>query len=85
MMAASNEMKVALITGASRRLGKQLALACAQHGLAVVVDYAASEDAAREVVAEITALGDAADQPTSSWQTPMRPSSTLPRTAVPSR
>ena len=49
--------KVALVTGASRGIGRAVALALAKAGAAVGVNYASSKEAAEEVVAEIKALG----------------------------
>jgi len=49
--------KVAIVTGASRGIGRATALALAANGANVVVNYASSRDAADQVVAEITALG----------------------------
>ncbi|SEB45193.1 3-oxoacyl-[acyl-carrier-protein] reductase [Paenibacillus sp. GP183] len=49
--------KVALVTGASRGIGRAIALHLAQSGADVVVNYAGSENAAAEVVAQIEALG----------------------------
>jgi 3-oxoacyl-[acyl-carrier protein] reductase len=49
--------KVAIVTGASRGIGKATALALAAEGAAVVVNYASSSSAADAVVAAITALG----------------------------
>ena len=51
------EGKVALITGASRGIGKALALRLAARGTSVIVNYKRSEELAREVVAEIERLG----------------------------
>jgi len=48
---------VALITGASRGIGRAAALALADHGYDLVVNYAASESAAQEVAAEARARG----------------------------
>ncbi len=47
----------ALVTGASRGIGRAVALELAANGAAVVVNYAASAEAAEAVVAEITAAG----------------------------
>jgi 3-oxoacyl-[acyl-carrier protein] reductase len=52
--------KVALVTGASRGIGRATALALASEGAAVVVNYASSSGAAEAVVAEITSGGGAA-------------------------
>jgi 3-oxoacyl-[acyl-carrier protein] reductase len=49
--------KVALVTGASRGIGRAIALHLAEFGADVVVNYAGSENAAAEVVAQIEALG----------------------------
>jgi NAD(P)-dependent dehydrogenase (short-subunit alcohol dehydrogenase family) len=57
---AGFEEKVALITGASRGIGKALALRLAVRGTAVVVNYKQNEELAREVVAEVERLGSTA-------------------------
>jgi NAD(P)-dependent dehydrogenase (short-subunit alcohol dehydrogenase family) len=49
--------KVALVTGAARRLGRSIALALAQDGWDLVIHYRASAEAAQEVVDEIHRLG----------------------------
>lgn len=49
--------KVAIVTGASRGIGKAIALQLAAEGANVVVNYASSSTAAENVVAEITAAG----------------------------
>jgi NAD(P)-dependent dehydrogenase (short-subunit alcohol dehydrogenase family) len=51
------EGKVALITGASRGIGKALALRLAARGTSVVVNYKQNEQLALEVVAEAERLG----------------------------
>ncbi|GAA1146843.1 3-oxoacyl-[acyl-carrier protein] reductase [Kitasatospora gansuensis] len=48
---------VALVTGASRGIGRGCALALARAGCDVVVHYATQESAAKEVAEEIRALG----------------------------
>ncbi|WP_008318735.1 3-oxoacyl-[acyl-carrier-protein] reductase [Leptolyngbya sp. PCC 6406] len=52
--------KVAIVTGASRGIGRAAALALAAEGAQVVVNYARSAGAADAVVAEIVAAGGSA-------------------------
>ncbi|MGB3296494.1 MAG: 3-oxoacyl-[acyl-carrier-protein] reductase [Phormidesmis sp.] len=59
-MAGALTGKVAIVTGASRGIGKAAAMALAQVGANVVVNYARSSDAADEVVAAISAEGSEA-------------------------
>lgn len=49
--------KVALVTGASRGIGRAIALTLGKHGASVVVNYAGSQDKAQEVVANIESKG----------------------------
>ena len=49
--------RVALVTGASRGIGRGIALELAREGWDVCVNYIQREDAAREVVSQIHALG----------------------------
>ncbi|GEN34142.1 3-oxoacyl-ACP reductase FabG [Aneurinibacillus danicus] len=51
------EGKVALVTGASRGIGRAIALELARQGADVAVNYAGNEAAAREVADEIAKLG----------------------------
>lgn len=50
-------MKVAIITGASRGIGKACALRLAKDGYTVVINYASSDAAAQKVLEEVKALG----------------------------
>ena len=59
-MAESTEnppTRVALVTGAARRIGREIALDLARHGWAVAIHYNTSGEEAAEVVAGIEALG----------------------------
>lgn len=49
--------KVALVTGASRGIGKEIALTLAGYGATVVVNYNGSEEKAKQVVEEIVKNG----------------------------
>jgi len=51
------EGKIALVTGGSRGIGRAIALELARRGADVAVNYAHHAEAARQVVAEIEALG----------------------------
>ncbi|HEY9880270.1 MAG TPA: 3-oxoacyl-[acyl-carrier-protein] reductase [Leptolyngbyaceae cyanobacterium] len=52
--------QVAIVTGASRGIGRAVALALATAGASVVVNYASSSQAADELVAQITEQGGSA-------------------------
>ena len=49
--------RIAIVTGASRGIGRAVALALAAEGAKVVINYARSSEAAEEVVGEITKAG----------------------------
>lgn len=53
----AQQRRVALVTGAARRLGRQIALALARDGWDIGVHYASSEEAARETANAIRELG----------------------------
>lgn len=52
--------KVALVTGASRGIGKQIAITLAEYGASVIVNYNGSKEKAEAVVAEIKEKGGTA-------------------------
>lgn len=54
------QSKIALVTGGSRGLGKNMAIAIAKKGLDVIITYNSQKDEAEAVVAEIEALGQKA-------------------------
>jgi 3-oxoacyl-[acyl-carrier protein] reductase len=49
--------KIALVTGASRGIGRAIALGLAEAGADIVVNYAGNEQAAREVATQVEQLG----------------------------
>jgi len=49
--------KIAVVTGASRGIGRAIALELAKRGAAILVNYNASADAANQVVAQIESAG----------------------------
>lgn len=52
-----NQTKIALVTGGSRGLGKDMALSLARKGLDVLITYRSKKEEADAVVAEIKAMG----------------------------
>ncbi|MEG3911479.1 SDR family NAD(P)-dependent oxidoreductase [Microcoleus sp. w1-18aA5] len=52
-----DKTKIALVTGASRGLGKNTALTLARKGVDVIVTYHNSEEDAQNVVSAIEAIG----------------------------
>ena len=71
--------RVALVTGASRGIGRAIAVELAAAGAAVGVNFRADADAAAEVVAEITGAGGRAAHCRPTSRTPMpRASSSEP-------
>src|SRR5690606_28294245 len=53
----STQNKIAVITGGSRGLGRNMAIAIAKKGIDVVITYNSSKERADEVVSEIQSLG----------------------------
>ena len=56
----NTQTEVALVTGGSRGLGKNMAIAIAKKGVDVILTYNSNKDRAEEVVEEIQALGQKA-------------------------
>jgi 3-oxoacyl-[acyl-carrier protein] reductase len=59
--APSSAPPLALVTGASRGIGRAIAIELAAHGMHVAVNYKSNEDAARETLAHIEAAGGHAE------------------------
>ena len=56
----ANNSKIALVTGGSRGLGKNMALSLAKKGIDVILTYNSQKDEAEAVIAEIEQLGQQA-------------------------
>lgn len=56
----TTEQRVAIVTGGSRGIGRQVARQLAEDGFAVVVGYAGNKEAAEEVVRTVEATGGSA-------------------------
>ncbi len=53
----SLQNKIALVTGGSRGLGKEMALRLAEKGIDVIITYHSQKEMADEVINEITSKG----------------------------
>ena len=53
----ADQARIALVTGAARRVGREIALALARAGFDIAVHYGSSEQEARDVVAQIEDSG----------------------------
>ena len=53
--------KIALVTGAGRGIGREIALVLAANGATVIVNYNGSKESAEAVVAEIVQKGGSAE------------------------
>jgi len=67
------EGKVALVTGAGRDVGREIALRLGREGAAVAVNYLRSQSAAEATAAEIRSAGPSPSAPTSATTRPCRP------------
>ncbi len=54
---STQSQKIAIVTGGSRGLGKNMAIALAKKGVHVLITYHTNEQAANEVIAQIRGLG----------------------------
>lgn len=55
-----NQSKIALVTGGSRGLGRDMALSLAKKGLDIILTYQTNKSAAEEVVSQIAGMGQKA-------------------------
>lgn len=53
----NEQSKIALITGGSRGLGRDMAINLAKKGIDVIITYHSNQEAAEHVVSEIASLG----------------------------
>ena len=72
----------AVVTGAGRRIGRELALAMAKRGLGVVVHHRGSHEAAAAVVAEIRGVGGEAIEVQADFSDPEAAAATVFRAAA---
>ena len=56
----TNHTKIALVTGGSRGLGKNMALSLAKKGISIILTYNSKQEEALQVVAEIEQMGQKA-------------------------
>ena len=54
-------MKIALVTGGSRGIGKAVCLKLASEGYHVIINYVSNDEAARATLEQITAAGGSAE------------------------
>jgi NAD(P)-dependent dehydrogenase (short-subunit alcohol dehydrogenase family) len=60
MSSQNSTLKIVLVTGGSRGLGRNTAISAARSGFDVIITYHTNRDAAAEVVTEIEGLGQKA-------------------------